>query len=70
MKNNYLRIAALSAVIATPFFTTGCDKTISKDEKSTTHSDGSTTTKEKTVTQDSDGTVKKTEETKETAPTR
>ncbi len=66
MKNHYLKIAALSAVIATPFFTTGCERTISKDEKTTTHDDGSTTTKEKTVTQEPDGTIKKTDETKKT----
>ena len=70
MKMNYLKIAALSAVIATPFFTTGCDRTISKDEKTTTHDDGSTTTKEKTVTQQSDGTIQKTEETKKTPPSQ
>ena len=52
------------------FLMVGCDRTISKTESSSTSSDGSVKSKEKTVTQSPDGTVTKTEETKKTAPTK
>jgi hypothetical protein len=46
----------------------GCDRTISREEKTDVKSDGSVKTSEKTVTEKSDGTIEKKEETKKTTP--
>jgi len=48
-------ISALSGLL------TGCDRQISHSETSSTSSDGTVKSKEKTVTQSPDGTVTKTE---------
>ena len=60
-------LAAMS-VLALSFLMVGCDRTISKTESSSTSSDGTVKTKEKTVTQSPDGTVTKKEETTKTTP--
>ena len=46
----------------------GCDRQVSSDKTSTTSSEGTGKTKEKTGTQSADGTVTKTEESKKTTP--
>ena len=46
----------------------GCAREISHTETSKVNNDGSVRTKEKTVSQSSDGTVTKTEESKSTKP--
>lgn len=50
------------------FLIVGCAREISHTETSKVSDDGSVKTKEKTVTQSSDGTVTKTEESKTTKP--
>jgi hypothetical protein len=47
----------------------GCDKEVSKTESSSTGSDGTVKSKEKTVTETKDGAVTKTEESKSTVST-
>ena len=47
----------------------GCDKEVSKTESSSTGSDGTVKSKEKTVTETKDGAVTKTEESKSTTTT-
>jgi hypothetical protein len=46
----------------------GCDRQVSSEKSSDVSRDGTVKTKEKTVTQSSDGTVTKTEESKKTTP--
>ncbi len=60
----------LVLAIALPAFITGCDRTISHSEKTSTSTDGSVKSKETTVTEKSDGTVIKKEETKKETPVR
>ena len=48
----------------------GCDRTVSKTEKTKVGSDGSVSSKETTVVEKSDGTTVKQEETKKTTPAR
>ena len=68
MKNYKVIVFAAAAALALSFLTVGCDRTVSKTESSSTSSDGTVKSKEKTVTQAPDGTVTKTEETKKTTP--
>ena len=70
LKNCKLVTLTATAALALSFLMVGCDRTISKTESSSTSSDGTVKSKEKTVTQSPDGTVTKTEETKKTAPTK
>jgi uncharacterized lipoprotein NlpE involved in copper resistance len=46
----------------------GCDRKVSQSKSSSVSSDGTVTSKEKTVTKAQDGTVTKTEESKKTTP--
>jgi hypothetical protein len=62
-------LAIMAALALSPVFV-GCDRTISKDERTSVGSDGSVKTKEKTVTEKADGTVTKTEETRKTEPAK
>jgi hypothetical protein len=62
-----LTLAALSA-LGLSFLTAGCERTLSKSEETKVSSDGSVKTKEKTVTESSDGTVTKTETKKSSSP--
>ena len=48
----------------------GCDRTVSKTEKTDVNSDGSSKTKETTVTEKSDGSVVKKEQTTKTEPAK
>ncbi len=48
----------------------GCDRTITKEEKTSVSSDGTVKTKEKSVVEKPDGTIIKTEENKKTEPVK
>ena len=61
-----LPLGALLAGLAV----TGCDRTVTKSQSTTTGSDGSVKSKETTVTEKSDGTTVKTEESKKTTPAK
>jgi uncharacterized protein YceK len=65
--NRMAVICVLTAALALPLLA-GCAHVVSHTESSSTSSDGTVKTKEKTVTQSSDGTTTKTEETKKTSP--
>jgi len=67
MKNNKMVTVAMSA-LALSFLIVGCDRQVSSETTSSTSSDGTVKTKDKTVTQAPDGTVTKSEETKKTTP--
>ena len=57
-----------TSALALSFLLVGCAHEISHTKTSKVSSDGSVKTKEKTVTQSSDGTVTRTEESKSTKP--
>ena len=63
-----IEILAMASVLALSVLFVGCDRTLSKEERTSVSSDGEVKSKEKTVTEKSDGTVIKTEETKKTEP--
>ena len=67
MKPLRILLATVSFIVLC-FATVGCDRTISKTEKTSVGSDGTVKSKETTVTEKSDGTVVKKEETKKTTP--
>lgn len=66
---NLKYLLTLGALLAGLAFA-GCDRTVTKSQSTTTNSDGSMKSKETTVTEKSDGTVVKTEETKKTTPAK
>jgi hypothetical protein len=68
MKNCKVIFVAATSALALSFLLVGCDRTVSKTESTSTSSDGTVKSQEKTVTKSSDGTVTKTEETKKTSP--
>ena len=70
MNNSKLMTLVATAALAASFLMVGCDRTISKTEESSTSSDGTVKSKEKTVTESPDGTVTKKEETKKTTPAK
>ena len=61
---------ALFLALALPVFVVGCDRTVSKSEKTSVSDDGTVKSKETTVTEKSDGTVVKKEETSKTTPAK
>jgi ribose 5-phosphate isomerase len=65
-----IKILAMTSALALAVMLVGCDRTVSHEEKSTVKSDGTVKTQEKTVTEKSDGSVIKTEETKKTEPVK
>ena len=67
-KNCMVGICAATSALALAFLLVGCDRQVSHTESTSVSSDGTVKSKEKTVTQKSDGTVTKTEETKKTTP--
>ena len=69
MKRKIEVMALLSALVLS-VLCVGCDRTISKEERTSVGNDGSVKTKEKTVTEKADGTINKTEETRKTTPVR
>ena len=66
MKSFRVVFLAATSALALSFLLLGCDRTVSKTESSSTSSDGTVKSKEKTVTQSPDGTVTTTEESKKT----
>ena len=64
------KILAMTSALVLAVFLVGCDRTLSREERTSVGSDGTVKTKEKTVTEKADGTITKTEETKKTAPVR
>jgi hypothetical protein len=64
------KILLVLAALAFSVFASGCDRTVSKSEKTSVGSDGTVKSKETTVTEKSDGTVVKKEETTKTAPAK
>ena len=62
MKNNrkLLGLAVISA-LGLSFLTVGCERTISRTEETKVKSDGTVESKEKTIKENPDGTVTKTE---------
>jgi len=67
MKRTIAMLGATS-ILACSFLLAGCDRTVSKEEKTSVSSDGTVKSKEKTVTEKPDGTIIKEEETKKTTP--
>ena len=68
MTNLKKAIRAGTIALALSSLLLGCAREVSHTETSKVNNDGSVRTKEKTVTQSSDGTVTKTEESKSTKP--
>ena len=62
-------LAAMSA-LGLSFLTVGCGHTLSRTEETKVSSDGSVKTREKTVTENPDGTITKTETKKTSSPDR
>ena len=67
MNHKIVTCAAISA-LSLSFLLVGCDHQVSSEKSSSTSSDGTVKTKEKTVTKSADGTTTKTDETKKTTP--
>ena len=67
---NQTKLTTLAAIFALmlPFLTTGCARTISRTEETRVSRSGTVTKKEKTVTQNPDGTISQTESRKTTRP--
>jgi hypothetical protein len=72
MKHNIMTPMALicvsMAALTLPLLLVGCDRQVSHTESTSSNSDGTVKSTEKTTTQSKDGTVTKTEETKKTTP--
>lgn len=68
MKNRKVVVFVAASVMALSFLTVGCDRNISKSTRTSVDRDGTVKSQEKTVTQSSDGTVTKTQESKTTEP--
>jgi len=66
--NRQLVVLALMSAAGLSLLTAGCGRTVSKTEESHVSSDGTVKTKEKTVTENPDGTVTKTETKKTDKP--
>lgn len=70
MKNRMFVACVATSFLALSFLMVGCDRQVSKTEKSSVSSDGTVKSQEKTVTKAPDGTVTKTEESKTTTPNK
>ena len=68
MKKHIIVTCMAVSALAMTLLLVGCDRQVSSDTKSSTSSDGTVKTTDKSVTQAPDGTVTKTEETKKTTP--
>ena len=68
MKTSKQIISGATSILAMSLLLVGCARTVSHTETSKVRSDGTVDTKEKTVTQSSDGTVTKTEQSKTSRP--
>ena len=73
MKHKIMNCMAVICVAASAltlsFLLVGCDREVSHTESSSVNNDGTTKSKEKTVTETNDGTVTKAEESKTTTST-
>ncbi len=67
-RNVVICVAASASVLALSFLTVGCDREVSKSKSTSVSRDGTVKSQEKIVTQSSDGTVTKTQESKTTEP--
>ena len=70
MKNLMIAVCVATSALALSSSLVGCDRQVSKTEKSSVSSDGTVKSSENTVTKAADGTVTKTEESKTTAPNK
>ena len=68
MKNRIVVMCMAMSALVLPLVMAGCSNEISKTKSSSTSSDGTVKTDEKTVTKAADGTVTKTEESTKTTP--
>ena len=68
MKNPKSILSTTASVLALSFLLLGCARELSHEKSTSVSCNGSVKTKEKTVTQSSNGTVTKTEEKKTTSP--
>ena len=68
MKNTMSVIYRTTSLLALSAMLIGCAREVSHTETSKVSSDGTVSAKKKTVTENSDGTVTKTEESKTTKP--
>jgi len=68
MKSRNVVICVAASVVALSFLTVGCDREVSKSKSTSVSRDGTVKSQEKIVTQSSDGTVTKTQESKTTEP--
>ncbi len=68
MRNCKLVVLVIASAMALSLLTVGCDREVSHSEDTKVNSDGTVKSKEKTVSESPDGTVKK-EETKRTTST-
>ena len=66
--NRMAVMCVATSALALSFLLVGCDREVSNTKSSSVSSDGTVRSKEKTVTKAPDGTVTKTEESKETTP--
>ena len=66
--NRIAVICVLTVALMLPLLFVGCAHEVSHTESSRVSSDGTVKSKEKTVTQSSDGTVARTEQSKKTNP--
>ena len=68
MKYNIMNRMAVVCVATLPLLLVGCDRQVSHTESTSSNSDGTVKSTDKTTTQSKDGAVTKTEETKKTTP--
>jgi len=68
MKNRKVVVFVAASVLALSFLSVGCDREVSKSKSTSVSRDGTVKSQEKIVTQSSDGTVTKTQESKTTEP--
>jgi hypothetical protein len=66
--NRMAVVCVAASALTLSFLLVGCDREVSRTESSTVSSDGTVKSKEKVVTQSTDGTVTKAEESKKTTP--
>ena len=70
MKNRMTVICVAMSTLALSFLLVACDREVSKTTTSSTNSEGTVKSTEKTVTQAPDGTVTKSQESKTTVPSK
>jgi len=68
MKTCKVTLLAATSAFALSFLTTGCQHTLYKSETQKVRSNGTVETKEKTIKENPDGTLTRTEEKRTTSP--